>query len=107
MKDALLRLKSDKRIKVDFDVVVKNTILENDLDLIEVDIEENNILFEKLSLFKGEIFPLPKSKNILKVKELFIDYDEHLDLRLFIKGEIKSSLNNNDISNNYNTQYSF
>ena len=107
MKEALLRLKGDKKINVDFDVVVKNTIVENELDLIEVDIEENNILFEKLSLFKGEIFPLPKSKNILKVKELFIDFDERLDLRLFIKSEIRSSLDNNCISNNYNAQFSF
>ena len=92
MKDALLKLKGINKIKVNFDVIVKSHKIDNNLDFIEIDIEENNILYEKLTLIKGEIFPLPKANDILKIKQISIDYDENLDLRLFIKAKIKKKL---------------
>ena len=106
MKEALLKLKDNTKTKVDFDVIVYNYKIDNDLDFIEIDVVENNILYEKLTLIKGEIYPLPKPKDILNIKEIYLDYDDNLYLRLFIKGEIKSQ-NLNSISINDNILFSF
>ena len=108
MKEALLKIKGSKKIRVNFNVTVKNISINNELDYIEIDVEQNNILFEKLTLIKGEIFPVPKPHDIINIKQILINYDENLDLRLFIKGKIKSSfININNANNNYTETLSF
>ena len=62
MKEALSKIKGNKIIKTNFIVKVVNVALMNDQDYIVLDIEENNCTFYKITLIKGEIFPLPKKK---------------------------------------------
>lgn len=90
MKEALMLIEGNKKIKVDFNVIVKKINIDDILDYIVIDIEEENYLYENLTLIKGEIYPLPKSNDIIKIKEMYLDYDEYLSLRLFIKAEIIS-----------------
>ena len=95
MKQALLKLKGNKKLEVNFGAIVNKTELDDENDMIIIDLIENNIKYEHLIVMKGEIFPLPKAKDFLNIKELYIDYDEkYFLLRLFIKGEIKSNENN-------------
>ena len=112
MKEALLKIKGNQKIEVNFDIIVKKIQLDNLNDLIEIDAEEKDNLqniFKNLTLEKGDIFPIPKINNILNVKELFIDFDTYLSLRLFIKADIKSNqlLNNNIISNIEKEEFCF
>ena len=108
MKAALLKLKGSKKVEVNFKVTVKDFQIDDENDFIEITVEEKNILYEKLTLIKGEIFPLPKINDILKIKEIAIDYDKNLDLRLFIKAKIKFSPNISLNSiNEYQKKYSF
>ena len=88
MKQALLKLKGNKKLEVNFGAIVNKTELDDENDMIIIDLIENNIKYEHLIVMKGEIFPLPKAKDFLNIKELYIDYDEkYFLLRLFIKGE--------------------
>ena len=106
MKEALLNMNGDKKIKTNFNARVLNTNFINDLDFIELDIEENNCIFKNITLIKGEIFPLPKKDDILNVKQLYLNYDKYLTLRLFINAEICLSLINNIVTIN-NDEYNF
>ena len=108
MEEAFQRLKGNKSIKLNYDVVVEKIKILNDLDLIEINIVENKNLYENLSLKKAEIFPLPKENDTLNIKEMLIDYDENLVLRILIKAEIKSHAKKvNDVSKDYKNSYSF
>ena len=91
MKEALLKLKGDEKLKTNCNVIVRNINLLDDMDFIELDIEENNYIFKNIILIKGEIFPLQKIGDVLNVKQLYFNYDKFLILRLFINAEIISS----------------
>ena len=106
MEEALLKLDGNKKIEIALDTIVHNLNIDNELDFIEVDVEEKGVLYEKLTLIKGEIYPIPKPNDILTIKEIFIDFDKYLTLRIFIKGELKT-LNNNNISSNNPIKFSF
>ena len=75
IKDALSKLKPNKEIRQSFDIIVKKIEIDNYLDLIEIDAECDNILFENLTISKGEIFPIPNLNDKLSIKGLFINYD--------------------------------
>lgn len=107
MKEALLKLEGIKKIEINLDVRVKNINYVEELDFIEIDVEDPQFLFEKLTLIKGEIYPLPKYKDILKIKELFLNYDNYFSLRLFAKAEIKSTFDNNIIIETSKSNISF
>ena len=110
MKDAISKLEPNKEIKQSFDIIVKKIKIDNHLDLIEIDAECDNILFENLSISKGEIFPIPKLNDKLSIKGLFIDYDKDiLSLRVFLKAEIKekSKINKINLIKYQGESYSF
>ena len=88
--------------------VLKTTQTDVDeLDYIEIDIEDDEFLFQNLTLIKGEIYPLPKYNDLLKINELFLDYDTNFSLRLFAKAEIKLYQENNIIIENNKANFSF
>ena len=110
MKNAISKFEPNKEIKTDFDLIVKNIEIDNYLDLIEIDCEEKDILFEKLTISKGTIYPLPKQNDILTIKKIFLDFDEDLiSFRLFLKTEIKGKSQTNNINkiNSEDKSYSF
>ena len=78
MKDAISKLKPNKKINQSFDIIVKKLEIDDYLDLIEIDAECDNILFENLTISKGEIFPIPNLNDKLSIKRLFIDYDKDI-----------------------------
>ena len=110
MKNAISKFEPNKEIKTDFDLIVKNIEIDNYLDLIEIDCEEKDTLFEKLTISKGTIYPLPKQNDILTIKKIFLDFDEDIiSFRLFLKTEIKQKSQTNNINkiNSENKSYSF
>jgi len=110
MKEAISKLEPNKEIKQSFDIIVKKIKIDNYFDLIEIDAECGNILFENLNISKGEIFPIPKLNDKLSIKGLFINYDKDLtSLRIFLKAEIKekSKVNNINIIKYQDESYSF
>ena len=95
MNEALLKIKGDKIIDTNFNVKVLNTKLLDSQDLIELDVEDDNCIYKNITLIKGEIFPLPEKNDVLNIKQLYLNYDNLLILRLYIKAEINSSFANN------------
>ena len=91
MKEALRNIRGEEKLETDITVCVINTKLLDDLDFIELDVEENKIIFQKITLIKGEIYPLPKNGDLLNIKQMYFNYDKRLVLRLFIKAEIFQS----------------
>ena len=99
MKDAISKLKPNKKIKQSFDIIVKKIEKDDYLDLIEIDAECDNILFKNLTISKGEIFPVPNLNDKLSIKRLFIDYDKDItSLRVFLEAEMKEKSKVNNIN---------
>ena len=108
MKEAFKRLNGKKNIDLNLEVIAKKINILNTLDLIEINIEENNNLYENLTLKKADIFPLPKENDILNIKNICVDYDENLVLRVMVKADIKEHKEKkNEISINNKNIFSF
>ena len=58
-------------------------------DELEINLREGDTLYKGIFLIKGDIFPTPNEGNILNIKELFLNYDSNLLLKLYISAEIK------------------
>ena len=107
MKEAFLKIKEGNKIEVDFDAIVKKVNIDDQNDFIELDIEENNSLFEILTLIKGETYPLPNIHDIINIKEISFDCDNFFNFRVFAKGKIKQTSEDMMTSKIYNEIYSF
>ena len=107
MKEAFLKIKENHKIKVDLDVIAKEIKIDDQNDFIELDVEENDALFECLTLIKGEIYPLPRINDILKVTEIYFEFDKLLNFKVLAKGEIKQKLKENIQAKIYHEIYSF
>ena len=107
MKEAFLKIKESNKIEVDFDAIVKKVNIDDQNDFIELDIEENNPLFEALTLIKGETYPLPKVHDIINIKEISFDFDNFFNFKVFAKGKIKQTSEDMTTSKIYNEIYSF
>ena len=107
MKEAFLKIKENHKIKVDLDVIAKEIKIDDQNDFIELDVEENDALFECLTLIKGEIYPLPRINDIIKVTEIYFEFDKLLNFKVLAKGEIKQKLKENIQAKIYHEIYSF
>ena len=71
--------------------MVENIRFENDIDLIDLDLRKGDKKYEDLVLVKGEIYPIPKNIQILRVKRLCLKYDPNYQLKLYLNGEFSDS----------------
>lgn len=101
--------KKNKRIKTDLYLQIYSIEDFYPNDELEINLREGCILYKGIFLIKGEIFPTPKESNILNIKELYLDYDNNLYLKLYISAEIKQdyiNINNQSIINKENKEIS-
>ena len=104
MKEALRNIRGDQKLDNNIKVRVLDAKILNDLDFIELDVEENNTIFQNIIVIKGEIYPLPKKDDSLNIKQIYFDYDYRLIFRVFIKAEICKSFDNVIFSNDNNKE---
>ena len=62
--------------------------MKNDIDLIILDLQKNNNLYQGLVMEKGKIFPIPKLDEVLSVEKMYLKYDGEFQLKLFLEGKI-------------------
>ena len=86
--------KKNKRIKTDLYLQIYSVEDFYPNDEIELNLREGDTLFKSVFLIKGEIFPTPKNNNILYIKEIFLNYDNNLNIKLYIYAEISQRCNN-------------
>jgi len=101
----LYQKKPNNEIKQSFDIIVKEIEIINYLDLIEIDAECYNILFENLTISKGEIFPKLNLNDKLSIKGLFINYNK--DIASLAEIKEKSNVKNINLIKFQGESYSF
>ena len=78
----------DKIISCQEKFVIKKIELMNDLDLIKLNLQQKNLIYEDLVLIKGTIFPIPQKDNILSVTKMYLEFNNYYQLNLFVEGKI-------------------
>ena len=66
----------DKIIAVNERFIVKNIEMKNEFDLIQLDLQQNDILYQGLVMIKGTTFPIPKKADILLLEKMYLKYNE-------------------------------
>ena len=84
----ILLEKEDKSIIVNEKFIVKKIEMKNEIDLIILDLQKNNNLYQGLVMEKGKIFPIPKLDDVLSVEKMYLKYDGEFQLKLFLEGKI-------------------
>ena len=80
--------KEDKSIIVNEKFIVKKIEMKNEIDLIILDLQKNNNLYQGLAMEKGNIFPIPKLNDVLSIGKIYLKYDGQFQLKLFLEGII-------------------
>ena len=90
MKKALKDLISskDKRIKTNCIYQIYDIEIDDMDDEIKIDLFDESSKYKNLYIIKGNIFPTPKKKDFLLIKELYLKYDDNLVIKLFLEAEI-------------------
>ena len=80
--------KEDKIIIVNEKLIVKKIEMKNEIDLIILDLQKNNNLYQGLAMEKGYIYPIPKLNDVLSIRKIYLKYDGQFQLKLFLEGII-------------------
>ena len=80
--------KEDKSIIVNEKFIVEKIEMKNEIDLIILDLQKSNNLYQGLVMEKGKIFPIPKLDDVLSVEKMHLKYDGEFQLKLFLEGKI-------------------
>ena len=107
MKEAFLKIEQNKGIELNCDAVVRKVNIDDQNDFIELDIEENNVLFGNLTLIKGETYPLPKIEDTINIKKIYFNLDRLFNFKVFAQGKTKPTLKSEILLNIHNEVYSF
>ena len=78
----------EKSITTNERFIVKNIEMMNEIDLIQLDLQQNDKLYQGLVMIKGSIFPIPKIYDVLLVEKIYLKYSEDFELKLYIEGKI-------------------
>ena len=78
----------EKSIAINEKFVVKKIEMRNDIDLIILDLQQNNELYEGIVMIKGLTFPLPNINDIILAKKMYLKYSKEFQLKLHIEGKI-------------------
>ena len=90
LKDLIIS--KNKRIQTNFIIKINFTEFDSFFDEIRINLSDDFSEYNNIYIIKGDIFPTPKINNYLKVKEIYLEYDKNLMIKLYLNGEI---INNN------------
>ena len=76
-----------KHITINEKFIVKKIEINNEIDLIILDLQKDNNLYQGLVMEKGYTFPIPKKNDVLFLEKMYLKYNEEFQLKLYIEGK--------------------
>ena len=91
MEGDIIKMLQEKNKRIKTDLYLQIHSIEDFYlnDELEINLREGDTLSKGIFLIEGDIFPTPNEGNILHIKELYLNYDSNLLLKLYISAEIK------------------
>ena len=90
LKDLIIS--KNKRIQTNFIIKINFTEFDSFFDEIRINLSDDFSEYENIYIIKEDIFLIPKLNDYLKVKEIYLEYDKNLMIKLYLNVEI---INNN------------
>ena len=90
MKEILKKLleSPEKTLDIKDKFLVKNAVLKDDLDLIELNLHKNKDEYRGIVMLKGDTFPIPIKDDIIFVKKIYLKYNQIFQYKLYIEGNV-------------------
>ena len=77
-----LIISKNKRIETNFIIKINFTELNLFFDEIRINLSDDFSEYENIYIIKGDIFLTPKLNDYLKIKEIYLEYDKNLVIKL-------------------------
>lgn len=88
MNSGIIKLFTDEKRTIKVNIEAEIDEIEISAEYISVQVKINEKYYNGLTLFKANIFPIPKEGDLISIYSLQYKHDENLNLRLFIDAKV-------------------